>query len=138
MNLFMRIKQMKQYPEFSKDYPAIDGIAKGERPPKEEREKIEGGADYLPPENAIRSDVRKILDMDGGSFDSWYRSRSSSVRHLLNSLEIIITIPDLRYASEDSSHNLDANPALDNLYETLKRGLKYVEIIKKVREEQEE
>ena len=127
--------KIKQYPEFSEDYPAIDGIAKGERPSKKEREKLREIVYFSPAERAIRSDVEEILSMHGASFDSWYRSKSSSIRHLLNSLEIIITIPDLRYGSEDSKHNLDADSSVRSLYDALKRGLEYVEIIKKVRGE---
>lgn len=128
--------KIKKYPEFSKDYTAIDGIAKDERPSKEERENMRGGVSYLPSENAIRSDIEKILKMDSIAFDSWYRSRKNSVLGLLNDFEILVTIPDLRYGSEDAKNSLDANAYISGLHESLKRGLEYVEVIKKVRDDQ--
>lgn len=125
--------KIKEYPGFSENYPAIDGIAKGERPPKEERRE---GVSYLPSENAIRSDIEKILEMDDIAFDSWYRSRKNSVLGLLNQFKMLITIPDLRYASEESKHGLDANTYVSGLHKILKEGLEYVEVIKKVRDNQ--
>ena len=125
--------KIKEYPKFSEKYPAIDGIAKGERPPEEERRK---GLSYLPSENAIRSDIEEILEMSDIAFDSWYRSRKNSVLGLLNQFEILVTIPDLRYGSEKSKHGLDANAYVQDIHETLKRGLEYVKVIKKVRDNQ--
>ncbi len=123
--------KIKEYPEFSEKYPAIDGITKGNRPPKEGREP------WRPPENAIRSDIEEILEMDDIAFDSWYRSKKNSVLGLLNQFEILVTIPNLEYASEEFKYGLDeGHNHLSGLYETLKKGLEYVEVIKKVRDDQ--
>jgi len=130
--------KIKEYPEFSDKYPAIDGIAKGERPPKEEREKrMEQGesVSYLRAEKPIRSDVEEILKMDGIKFDSWYRQKESALLELLNPLRIAVTVPHLRYASEEQKNTLNAQSYISGLHEILEEGLEYLQVIKKVRDE---
>ena len=129
----------RQYSEFSEKYPAIDGIKKDEKPSREERKRIKGetgkSVAYRGPDRQIRSDVEKILEMDGIAFDSWYRKKESAVLNLLNPIRIAATIPDLRYGAEYQQYNLDVNSNIDTLHKTLEEGLKYLEVIKKVREE---
>ena len=121
----------KQHPEFSDKYPAIDGI-------KKEHDGYDNGDHYVTrvhEQEAIRSDVLEILNLDGIKFDSWYRSKTSSLLDLLNSLRIVVKVPDLRYMSESQKLGLDASSGLKDLIETLERGLEYVEVIKKVRDD---
>lgn len=133
--------KIKEYPEFSDKYPAIDGIAKGERPKKEERDKklAEGeSVSYNYAERPIRSDIEEVLKMEPLKFDSWYKQRETALLELLNPLRIAGTVPHLGYAAEEhKSQTLNANAYISGLHKILEEGLEYLQVIKKVRDESE-
>jgi len=89
--------EIKQHPEFSEKYPAIDGIKK--------LDKIIRDKGILFGKNPIRSDVLEILNFDNSKFDAWYQTRQSILGSLLNEFKIVASVPDLRYPGK--IRNLD-------------------------------
>ena len=117
--------EIKQYSKYSRKYPAIDGIAK-------DKDYSIGHRD----ENAIRSDIEKILNFSDAEFNNWYSDRRFIAERLLKDYKVIASIPDLRYPNEDQQMGLDAYSGLGGMIEILKEGLDYLDIIKKVRADQ--
>lgn len=117
---------IKMHPEWTREYPAIDGIVKTMRPI---------GDYFLPAENAIRSDIEKILKMDDTNFNSWYNSHKETAEKLLKLYSHFAEIPDLRYAGEEQKLGMDANAYIDSPINCFKEGLNYLEKIKEVRNE---
>jgi len=133
--------RLKQRPEYSEKYPAIDGIAKEERPSKGERDVMiaENPLEevyYHPSEKAIRPDIENILGLDDAGFDEWYKTRKSVAERLLKDYEVVGTIPHLQFGSRQN--NLTCISHLSGVIESLEEGLEYLEIIKKVRTEQKD
>ncbi len=134
----------KRYPEYSEKYPAIDGIAKGERPSKEERERIMAedyskaidGISYLHSERAIRSDIERILGLSDEDFGVWYMERISATTNLLEMYELFASIPDLQYGSENQPYDMATSSHLGEHIKLLKRSIEYIEVIRDVKEEQ--
>jgi hypothetical protein len=119
----------KKYPvhaEYSEKYPAIDGIAKPERPT---------GNYVRPAEKAIRSDIEKILEMDDANFKLWFIQREEATHNLLHQYQLFVSIPDIRYGSEKQKLGMDANTVISTTIGTLKEGIEYLGIISKIREE---
>lgn len=135
--------KIKEHPEWSKCYPAIDGIAKLQKPSKEEINKIldkipSKRVYYKEAENAIRSDIEKILKLSDVDFHDWYHERKDATEKMLKQYEIIASIPNLRYSSESQKLGLDALCYISDTIGVLKEGLDYLEKIKEVRVEYKE
>jgi|SRR3989344_2994706 len=130
--------KIKQYSEYSEKYPAIDGIAKSERPSEDEIEEImqrDQSMDTIsvsPAERAIRSDIEKILTLSARDFNCWYVKREEIVEKLLREYEIVASIPDLRYGGEEQKYGLDSHSIFNDVIGTLKEAREYLEVIKKV------
>jgi len=120
----MAEKKYPVHPEYSEKYPAIDGIAKPDRPT---------GDHYIPAEKAIRSDIEKILEMSDDFFNSWYKERLAVSKSLLDQYQIFASIPNLVYASESRKLGMD-----NGTIRILKEGLDYLDKIAKVRKEYKE
>ena len=127
-----------QHPEFSEKYPAIDGIEKDTKREIDSLRKQfpESDIPYKEPEKAIRSDIEKILALNDEEFHKWFSERKITAQKLLNNYELVGSIPDLIYASEDQKNGLTANVYLGEPIKILKKGIEYLEVIKKVRDEQ--
>lgn len=137
MNLLKRIYEKiknKKYPQFSKNYPAIDGIATPEII-REGRYSYDTCAS-----KDIRSDIKKILRMNSSNFQNWYKTKKSITNKLLKDLRIIGSIPNLREkiasVGIDKEPSIGGNFSLCNLLEKLEQGLEYLEVIKKIKEDQ--
>jgi len=63
--------KIKPHPELSEEYPAIDGIKKEHK--GFERD-VERYTTIQQEQNAIRSDVLKILELEDNNFSEWYLS----------------------------------------------------------------
>jgi hypothetical protein len=117
---------IKKHPEWTKKYPAIDGIAKSERP---------SGDYFYPEEKAIRSDIEEILKMNDTNFNRWYNKRKVATENMLKQYEIIGSIPSLNYPFEKFQNKLTASSYISGPINVLKEGLDYLEKVKEVREE---
>lgn len=117
---------IKEHLKWTEKYPAIDGIAKSRRL---------SGDYWRPAENAIRSDIEKILEMNDTNFNSWYTSHKETAEKLLNLYSHFAEIPNLIYGSEEQKLGMDANTHISSPIGCFKEGLDYLEMIKKVREE---
>ena len=118
--------KIKQYPEFSEKYPAIDGIKK--------LDKIIRDKGILFGKNPIRSDVLEILNFDNSKFEAWYQTRQSILGSLLNEFKIVASVPDLRYPGENQKFGLDSYSGINGMIEVLEKGLEYLEIIREIRD----
>ncbi len=131
---------IKKHPEWSEKYPAIDGIAKGERPSKEERKKMiqenpTANIHYRQAEKPIRSDIEKILKLNDEEFNTWFAERRIAALNLLNNYELIGSIPSLRYSSEEQQNGLKSNSMINGPINVLKDGIEYLGVIRQVRNE---
>ena len=115
-------------PDLSEKYPAIDGIIKGERPPKELRKKDQS---YFPAEQAVRNDVLSLLELSNESFANWYHHRKVAAKKLLEALEILEEIPDLRFGA--MAINMGQS-SIGKLTADLRATIDYLETIKEARE----
>lgn len=57
--------EFKEHPEWTLCYPAIDGITK---PCKESGHDNQDNLSYKPPEDAVRSDVRELMELSIDDF----------------------------------------------------------------------
>lgn len=64
-----------------------------------------------------------------------YHTRKSTIERLLNDYNLIASVPDLRYAGEEQKLGLNSYSRLSEMIKVLNSGLKYLDIIKKVRED---
>jgi len=124
---------IKKHPEWSKFYPAIDGIEKKAQYIKDQpyNEKIL----FKKAEKPIRSDIEEILKLDNVSFSKWYNERKAAAKNLLKQYELIGSIPALACSSEHDKFDLTSNCNFNGTVNLLKEGLDYLEKIKEVREE---
>lgn len=128
---------MKEHPELSDKFPAIDGI----KTPRTEAVNDAGGRDalgrmqYVPGSKAIRSDVEEIINMDDKGFEGWYCLRMASVEKLLGYYGGLACIPNLMYGSEEQKYNMDAFSCVEDQLNAFKRAKEYLELIKEIREE---
>jgi hypothetical protein len=106
---------IKEYPEWTLKYPAIDGKKNPDKKP-------------------IRSDIEEILKMNNVPFNKWYSERKQAVESLLNQYELIASIPSLIYSSEYQKFGLDSSTFIGNSIKVFKEGLDYLERIKELRE----
>jgi hypothetical protein len=111
-------KKIKEHPEFTNNYPAVDGIGISEfnkRP--------------------IRSDIENLLRMDNLYFDSWYKQRKEAAESLLKKYELVGSIPDLQHGPQCKRCGLGKEEVISKTVNVLKKGLEYLEVIRKVRGE---
>lgn len=109
------------------DLSAIDGERKLVR---NVRQKEMGGVSYTPPEEPIRSDVLELLKQDEEDFLEWYQPRIDAVEEELERYELICSIPDLAYGSEDQKNDLTSNTQISNHLEVLREAKTYLEALK--------
>lgn len=110
--------KIKQHPEWTEKYSAIDGIAK----PKSAQ-------------NSIRSDIEEILKFSDEEFYKWYETRKNVTVKLLQDYQLFSTIPALKYGSEEQKLDMTAYIHVDKHLQYLKKGLEYLLMIKTLREE---
>jgi hypothetical protein len=124
----------KEHPEWSGEYPAIDGIAK---PDRDFREADLGGTYYTPAELSIRSDIEKIFQMEDEDFDGWYKERHSTSKSLLEQIKLAGDVPYLGQSSEDGKGSTigTSHHSLRSIVESLEKSLDYLDKIKTAREE---
>lgn len=123
----MNLNMIKEHPEWSEKYSAIDGIAK----PR----KFLVGKDSPHEEKAIRSDIEEILKLEDTNFNKWYISHKETAEKLLNLYSHFAEIPNLNYGSEEQKCGMEAYSSIKSLIDYFKEGLDYLEKIKQIREE---
>ena len=129
---------IKQYPEWSDKYPAIDGIAKQQRPSEEEvakKRKMEIDVPIEGSEKAIRSDIEAIINLDDNGFHKWYFEHENATKKLLELYELFGDIPDLRHGSDWDKCNIGHRSKIKEHIELLRQGLDYLKVIKQARKE---
>jgi hypothetical protein len=84
---------------------------------------------------AIRSDVMKIILMDNNDFEEWYDNRKKVTVELLEKYDLVGDIPALNYGRESQKNTLNCHNSINSMISTLKEGLKYLDGIKRVRNE---
>jgi hypothetical protein len=89
-------------PDLTKNYPAIDGIAKPERNHHRSDNNCmaEDRVYFDSAEEAIRSDVLPILDLSDAEFEHWYRERFDALTKVLKEWELIGSIPNLGWTDQ--------------------------------------
>ena len=110
-------KTYKERPELSNLFSAIDGI----EGPTHER----GGA-----QKPIRSDIEEVLSMSEPNFNDWHKKRKEATKKLLSNYELFVSIPHLYYSHETQRENMTAITHVRDHLDYLKRGLKFLEIIR--------
>ena len=132
---------VKEHPEWTEKYSAIDGFKYDTKKDVEEfRRKFVGeiGGPSLRVKKVIRSDIEGILKLNDEDFTKWFSERKITAQRLLKDYELLGTIPCLTYGFEDQQYNLTAITHLNDTIEILKEGIEYLDIIKQVRDEQKE
>lgn len=109
---------MTPRPEWTKDYPAIDGIQT---------------FDEVDPDTAcwksrakasIRPDLVKILNLSEKEFQYWYEPKVSAVEALLVNFEIFATIPNLSYGTGE--FGMDASTSVNDILSNLRKSRNYL------------
>lgn len=119
-------KRYPVHPEWSEEYPAIDGI--------ETKSELRG-EHVKPGGRPVRSDIELILDMPEEEFNQWISERRETTSNLLKEYELFTTIPHLGYVSEQAKFNMSALTHVETHKEVLKRGLDYLDKIEQLYKE---
>lgn len=129
---------LKARPEWTRDFPAIDGIQKPVDTYMDD-DPNGGRSEYVrkPEEEAIRSDVIEILNMDSCQFSIWIKRRRYAILQLLEHYELFASIPHLGYGAEKSRYTMCAITHVGNHLASLKHALKYLDKIEEVYHEED-
>jgi hypothetical protein len=115
------------------NYPAVDGVAKKDR--NHRWSDLNEATLYDPAQKGIRPDVEKILSMVDNEFDWWYEARKTATTKLIESYKLFASIPDLGYGTGE--HIMTSQTHVQTHLDTLEKGLEYLEVIKKARDERQ-
>lgn len=124
---------MRERPELTEWFSAIDGIKKKERNFRR-TDCNTSGQDYTrfdPSEDAIRADVLELLKSPG--FDDWYGKRKDALMEEIQKYELIGSIPYLSYPNDP--YTMTANTQLKNHIEILKQANEYLTLLGERRQE---
>ena len=123
------MKEYPQHPEWSSNYPAIDGIAKS---PQNFDKSDRGDIIYTPEQKPIRSDIEKILLMNSSDFIGWLSQRREATKAMLKQYELFASIPNLNYSSEEQKLDMTAFTHVKSHLSSLNEGLDYLEKIEQL------
>lgn len=122
---------VKEHPEWSDKYPAVDGIS------KEAKNRSRFTKIYRGPKKPIRSDLLKILKLNDEKFTKWYSERKIAALGVLKIYELIGSIPNLIVGYEEDKERsyLSSSESIKEIIDTTKNGIDYLDRIKQVRNE---
>jgi hypothetical protein len=120
------VLDLKERPDLTEKYPAIDGIRKQDR---NFRECDMGGVFYTPSEEPIRPDVAKILALSKIEFDNWFYPRFEATKTLLDQWKLFGSIPYLSYGGA-AEYTMTANSTINYIVDSLEKGMDYLNKIK--------
>ncbi len=130
---------IKEHPEWSDKYPAVDGFSFNSIEEVNAMRKDYPNNPshyYLVPKNALRSDIEKIIGLNDQDFLKWFSERKIAAQTMLKNYELIGEIPHLSYAYEGHGlETLSSNIHINDMIQVLKKGIEYLDVIKQVRDE---
>lgn len=95
---------IKQRPNLTERYPAVDGIRKQDLQLSGENCMGQHTVVYNGGEHPIRPDVLDILNKTRADFDRWYFPIMGVIKDRLHQLEVVSSIPDLSIGSRGSTY----------------------------------
>ncbi|MFP4111898.1 MAG: hypothetical protein ACLFUO_02780 [Candidatus Woesearchaeota archaeon] len=119
--------EFKKHPEWSEDYPAIDCIAKPERPAGYDEN---DNPIFYYQEDAVRKDISDLIELSPNEFREWYYPKRSAAETELKRWKTIASIPHLGYGALE--HNLSAITQIGSLVNNLENGVDYLKKIKEL------
>jgi len=120
---------IKERPDLTEYYSAIDGIGKSDR---NFHEGDMGGQWYTPAEEPIRPDIMKILKMPNLEYIDWFTSRYEATSKLLKDWKLFASVPYLSYGAQEN--DMTASTRVKDIKENLEKALDYLERIAVLRE----
>jgi predicted AAA+ superfamily ATPase len=105
----------KKHPEWTKEYPAINGIS---------------GKD----KNPIRSDVLSLVELSNHDFLKWYEPKEEDLTKELQKYKNFGEIPDLVSGRETQKYTMIYHSTIEGHVKSLEEALRNLEAIKKFRE----
>ena len=122
---------IKEYPELTKLFPAIDGIAT--KSSNYERDDVKW---VTPPYCEIRSDVLEILQMPDSTFIPWYDEKMKAITALIYLFVAVGDVPHLGYGSEEQKLTFGTGfTLLRDQIKLLHEAKKHLELIAKIRKD---
>jgi hypothetical protein len=128
---------MKERPDLTARFAAVDGIAKPERNFRDSEDCVGNPCTRADPaENAIRPDVADILGQDDRDFELWYRERQQAILSTLGTYKLISSVPDLYHGSSPATFG--GRYCVSSTVETLEKAYEHLLLLYRRRAELKE